>query len=128
MGFGLLISNIIAVEIFSEYIAIIAKTKKGSGKYHIGKDANIVEAYIEYTIKRFHRQLDFQQSAGNTRYIPQNIKTAVWQKCQGKCVQCSSVSYLEFDHIIPFSKGGSNSENNLQILCRKCNLEKSNQI
>ncbi len=127
-AFELLISNIIAVEIFSEYIAIIAKTKKGSGKYHIGKDANIVEAYIEYTIKRFHRQLDFQQSAGNTRYIPQNIKTAVWQKCQGKCVQCSSVSYLEFDHIIPFSKGGSNSENNLQILCRKCNLEKSNQI
>lgn len=127
-AFELLISNIIAVEILSEYIEIIAKTKKGSGKYHIGKDSNIVEAYIEYAIKRFHRQLDFSQSSGNTRHIPQNIKNAVWQKCQGKCVQCSSSAYLEFDHIIPFSKGGSNSENNLQILCRKCNLEKSNQI
>lgn len=124
----LLISNIIAVEILSEYIEIIAKTKKGSGKYHIGKDSNIVEAYIEYAIKRFHRQLDFSQSSGNTRHIPQHIKNAVWQKCQGKCVQCDSSAYLEFDHIIPFSKGGSNSENNLQILCRKCNLEKSNQI
>lgn len=127
-AYEILISNIISIELYSEFIEIIAKTKKGSGRYHIGKEANIVEAYINFTIKRFHRQLDFQQTSGNTRHIPQNIKNAVWQKCQGKCVQCGSNSYLEFDHIIPFSKGGSNSENNIQILCRQCNLAKSNQI
>lgn len=122
------ISNIIALESNANVIFISAKTKRGSGEFYIGKDAEIVEAYIEQSIKRFHRQLDLQQTAGTSRHIPQSVKNAVWLRCQGRCVQCASTQYLEFDHIIPFSKGGSNSENNIQILCRACNLAKSNQL
>lgn len=122
------ISNIIAVESNANVIFISAKTKRGSGEFYIGKDAEIVEAYIEQSIKRFHRQLDLQQTEGRSRHISQSVKNAVWSRCQGRCMQCASTQYLEFDHIIPFSKGGSNSENNIQILCRACNLSKSNQI
>lgn len=122
------ISNIIALESNANVVFISAKTKRGSGEFYIGKDAEIVEAYIEQSIKRFHRQLDLKQTAGTSRHIAQNVKNAVWSRCQGRCVQCASTQYLEFDHIIPFSKGGSNSENNIQILCRACNLAKSNQI
>lgn len=122
------ISNIIALESNANVVFISAKTKRGSGEFYIGKDAEIVEAYIEQAIKRFHRQLDLQQTAGASRHISQSVKNAVWLRCQGRCVQCASTQYLEFDHIIPFSKGGSNSENNIQILCRACNLAKSNQI
>lgn len=32
------------------------------------------------------------------------------------------------DHIIPISKGGNSEPNNLQILCRKCNISKGNKI
>ena len=123
-----LISNIISVDLISDHIEIIAKTKKGSGRFYIGKDANIVNAYIDQAIRRFHRQLDLQQTTGTSRHIPAHVKNSVWVRCQGRCVECASTMYLEFDHIIPFSKGGSNSENNLQILCRSCNLEKSNRI
>ncbi len=62
------------------------------------------------------------------RYIPPAVKLAVWRRDQGKCVQCGSKEKLEYDHIIPISKGGSNTERNVQLLCEKCNREKSAKI
>ena len=60
--------------------------------------------------------------------IPQDIMDKVWNRDRGRCVKCGSQENLEFDHIIPFSKGGANTYRNLQILCKKCNIEKSNKI
>jgi len=60
--------------------------------------------------------------------IPEDVRFEVWRRDLGRCVQCGSKENLEFDHIIPFSKGGSNTSRNLQLLCRKCNREKSDKI
>jgi hypothetical protein len=60
--------------------------------------------------------------------IPQDVLDKVWNRDGGKCVKCGSQEKIEFDHIIPFSKGGSNTYRNLQILCEKCNRGKSNNI
>lgn len=60
--------------------------------------------------------------------IPQDILDKVWNRDGGQCVKCGSQENLEFDHIIPFSKGGANTYRNLQILCKKCNIDKSNKI
>lgn len=60
--------------------------------------------------------------------IPQDVQDSVWRRDGGRCVKCGSQENLEFDHIIPFSKGGSNTVRNLQLLCEKCNREKSNNI
>ena len=60
--------------------------------------------------------------------IPQEVQDKVWNRDGGRCVKCGSQENLEFDHIIPFSKGGSNTYRNLQLLCQKCNREKSNKI
>ena len=60
--------------------------------------------------------------------ISQNIKDKVWRRDNGKCVLCGSNENIEFDHIIPFSKGGTDTYRNLQILCEKCNRSKSNNI
>lgn len=35
---------------------------------------------------------------------------------------------LEFDHIIPHSKGGANTYRNIQLLCEPCNRSKSAKI
>lgn len=60
--------------------------------------------------------------------IPEDVKMYVWQRDRGKCVKCGSQESLEFDHIIPFAKGGSNTERNIQLLCEKCNRSKSDNI
>lgn len=60
--------------------------------------------------------------------IPQDVLDKVWNRDGGKCVKCGSQEKIEFDHIIPFSKGGSNTYRNLQILCEQCNRGKSNSI
>lgn len=60
--------------------------------------------------------------------IPKEVVDAVWNRDGGKCVYCGSTENLHLDHIIPFSKGGATNIENLQLLCQKCNLEKSNKI
>jgi 5-methylcytosine-specific restriction endonuclease McrA len=41
------------------------------------------------------------------RIIPTDIKLEVWKRDNGKCVTCGASDELHFDHILPFSKGGT---------------------
>ena len=67
------------------------------------------------------------RSSGRTP-IPEAVRHAVWRRDQGRCARCDSQERLEFDHIIPVSRGGANTERNLQLLCERCNREKSAKI
>jgi hypothetical protein len=60
--------------------------------------------------------------------IPEAIRSEVWRRDSGQCVQCGSKQNLQFDHIIPVSRGGATSVANLQLLCQRCNGSKSNKI
>jgi len=60
--------------------------------------------------------------------IPEEVRVAVWRRDGGKCVKCGSRENLEYDHIIPVSKGGSNTVRNIELLCEKCNREKHDNI
>ena len=62
------------------------------------------------------------------RTISQAVKDAVWRRDNGKCAQCGGNAALEFDHIVPFAKGGSNTYRNIQLLCGTCNRAKSARI
>ena len=63
------------------------------------------------------------------RIIPSWVKLAVWKRDQGSCRKCGAKVGLHFDHIIPYSKGGSSkAPENIQILCGKHNLEKRDKI
>ena len=63
-----------------------------------------------------------------SRRISQEVMDAVWNRDGGKCIQCGSNENLEFDHIIPHSRGGANTYRNIQLLCESCNRSKSDKI
>jgi hypothetical protein len=65
----------------------------------------------------------------HTRFIPSAVKLEVWKRDNGRCVICGDTKNLHFDHIIPFSKGGTSLKSeNIQLMCAKHNLEKRARI
>ena len=67
---------------------------------------------------------DFQDIV-HDRQIPGDVQREVYERDNGQCTQCGSTENLHFDHIIPFSKGGSSkTASNIQLLCAKHNLKK----
>jgi hypothetical protein len=62
------------------------------------------------------------------RAIPERTRHEVWRRDQGRCVDCESRANLEFDHIIPVSRGGSNTARNIELRCETCNGRKAARI
>jgi hypothetical protein len=65
------------------------------------------------------------------RYIPFQVKMRVVRRDNYTCQVCGRHlldTELEFDHIIPISKGGSSEEHNIRLTCFKCNRDKSDQV
>ena len=68
-------------------------------------------------------------TADHDRVIPASVKILVWKRDKGSCVKCGTKGNLHFDHIIPYSQGGSSKEaDNIQIMCSRHNLEKRDRI
>ncbi len=64
-----------------------------------------------------------------SRIIPTSVKLEVWARDSGRCVSCGATDELHFDHIVPYSKGGTSLKvENIQLLCARHNLEKNANI
>ena len=60
--------------------------------------------------------------------VSSRMRFAIYERDEYKCVKCGSKKNLEIDHIIPVSKGGKSSFENLQTLCHHCNVLKGMEI
>ena len=64
--------------------------------------------------------------------IPRGLRHEVFKRDNYTCVECGASkkdgATLHVDHVIPVVKGGSDELSNLQTLCSKCNLNKSDLI
>ncbi len=79
--------------------------------------------------ERLQRKFSKEEAIEYTREsIPEEVRIQVWRRDGGQCVKCGSKEKLEYDHIIPVSKGGGNTARNIELLCGKCNREKKDNI
>lgn len=70
--------------------------------------------------------------ANQRKLMTQELRNKIKERDNYTCQICGKYMPdevgLHIDHIIPISKGGKTVEQNLQVLCDKCNLRKSNRI
>jgi hypothetical protein len=64
------------------------------------------------------------RSNGDPRYIPAEVKRAVWERDQGRCTfvaangrRCGARQFLEFDHRDPVARGGQATVSGVRLLC-----------
>lgn len=92
----------------------------GRGEYHL--------EYIEGCIGRIHddwlNEHPRPEPVYEKRPIPAGLRRKVFERDGYRCVTCGDWHDLSCDHIIPESKGGPATFENLQTLCRSCNSSK----
>ncbi len=87
----------------------------------------LVLANIEQHEARLAARFAGSQAEGRS-HIPAHVRHEVWQRDGGRCAQCGSRERLEFDHIVPVSRGGSSTVRNLELLCEPCNRAKGARL
>lgn len=74
------------------------------------------------------------KKATGTRSISDKLRYQVLKRDNFKCCACGASPAkdpsveLHIDHIIPWSKGGETTLDNLQTLCSRCNIGKSDSV
>jgi len=100
----------------------------GGGGYSV-PDILLARVVIDALVRLWKRQLVIYAETKNHGAVPEHVKAAVFLRDQGRCVQCGyQGDYIEYDHRIPRSKGGQNTVENIQLLCRMCNLKKGDRL
>ncbi len=65
------------------------------------------------------------------RHIPREVMFKVVRRDAHRCRLCGKTvddRDIEFDHVIPHSKGGPTSVENIRLLCTECNRKKSDSL
>lgn len=112
--------------------------RQPEGEQAIGPEVAVllVKRYVlrrDRDHRKIHREVETLENlekieSSSREAIPEAVRLFVWQRDKGRCVKCGSQQHLEFDHIIPVSRGGSNTERNIQLLCELCNRSKGATI
>ena len=138
-------------EIKSRFCSKECKHKNSSIKCncsHCGREIEVLKSKYDKCKNHFcdtKCQYEYQSGKNSPNYNPnitdeerdrnypeyKDWRKAVYERDNYTCQICGATvndgAKLEIDHIKPVSKGGTNDENNLQVLCQQCNREKHNR-
>ncbi|MBQ9106342.1 MAG: HNH endonuclease [Clostridia bacterium] len=116
---------------------LISSISSGAYLRRFGRWSTALKLFVAFVNEQgtdFAYDCKIESNHKTKREINLRMRFKVMQRDNFKCCACgtspakdSSVE-LHVDHIIPWSKGGETTLDNLQTLCSKCNLGKSNLI
>lgn len=117
---------------YSQYIfEYVSAGGNSSQKSVITFNSETVEATAQYVLDK----IKFKNSIkGQRSLMTKSLREKIKERDNYTCQMCNvstreqDLLLLEIDHIIPVSKGGLSTFDNLQTLCWKCNRTKSNKI
>lgn len=112
--------------VFNGVFELIDSWIEKSGNRNVFKFKLLV---TDKTIDQQEKRIVELKALDHNRLIPTSIKLDVWKRDKGQCVTCGSRDNLHFDHILPYSKGGTSLKSeNIQLLCARHNLQKHDKI
>jgi len=110
-----------------------SKYSAGTYEYRFGSWRKALEAFVEWVNEGVLPEITTSNPQKKKRTTSRNInwrlRAMVLMKDGAKCKLCGATpqdgAKLHVDHITPWAKGGETVFENLQILCEKCNIGKS---
>lgn len=93
----------------------------------------IISKGIDDKIGQFYKNKDVWDSICRVERgkVSNGMRFSIYKRDGYRCRMCGisdRFANLEVDHIIPISKGGKSTYDNLQTLCHRCNVQKGNSM
>lgn len=112
----------------------VSKHSSGTYEKRFGGWRKSLEAFVAWVNEGELPEQDIELQKSNQKRTPRNInwrlRAMVLMKDGAKCKLCGTTpqdgAKLHVDHIVPWANGGETVFENLQILCERCNIGKSN--
>ena len=111
-----------AVDKVLTFITKAARTVNIADKFR--KDIKFTIGRIKSAKRRPAKRKPAKRKPAKRKHIPKAVRDAVMERDNYKCVYCASTNNPELDHDEARANGGSDDDDNLQVLCRSCNRRK----
>ena len=117
--------------LYAKYMTVNEDYKKLIHDTTTRWESDCLTDFEQYLEDKGFEEKTYSFKCSSRKAIPGTIRQNVLMRDNYTCQICGATvedgAKLEIDHIIPYSKGGTDKENNLQVLCRQCNREKHNR-
>lgn len=118
--------------IYNVFIKVVIKYTTKSGKNNYQKEQMVGYKELCDLYMKWRNGKKYEETSKRERkYMNDKLRYDILKRDNFKCQKCGTSANdgakLHVDHIIPVSKGGQTTPSNLQTLCDRCNIGKSNK-